>query len=95
MGGVGALNVLNTFSAREKYDILVIRISNGNIVESSPCLMCVNFMKLYNIRRVYFSNDNGQISYMKVSEIEGEPTGTTKRLLSIMPLRTKSILSLY
>ena len=95
MGGNGALKVALNSKDRNHYDVMVIRLDrNGNLVESSPCLMCVNILKMYNIRRIYYSNINGDIEYKKVSELTGDPTGTTARVRDIMPLKTKIMLGL-
>src|SRR5205814_1586564 len=52
-----------------KYNILVVRVKpSGQLENSQPCSMCVYLMQLYGIYRVYYSNDQGQICYQKVSD---------------------------
>ena len=93
MGGDGALKVVP--KDINKYDIFVIRIDkNGNLAESSPCRMCVNMMKQFNIRRVYYSTREGNIVYSKVNDMTGDPTGTTLRVMANMPLISKIKLGL-
>lgn len=49
-------------------DIIIIRVkklANGELVlkNSRPCNNCIDKMKTYGIRKVYYSNDNGDIVY--------------------------------
>ena len=51
-----------------KYNVMVIRISScGELRDSEPCCMCVNMMKLYGIKKVYYSNANGELCCRKIS----------------------------
>jgi len=47
-------------------DILVFRKSSNGISNSKPCLECIETMKKWGIRRVYYSTDNGDLVYEKV-----------------------------
>lgn len=53
-------------------DIVIIRISSkGSILKNSrPCNQCLNILKKFNIRRVYYSNDFGEIVYEKTIDME-------------------------
>lgn len=43
-------------------DILVVRTNkSGEFANSKPCPMCASAMKHVGIRRVWFSNENGEI----------------------------------
>lgn len=49
-------------------DIIIIRVkelANGNIIlkNSRPCNSCIDKMRSYGIRKVYYSNDIGEIVY--------------------------------
>lgn len=46
-------------------DILIIRISDNstNLKNSRPCNSCIEKLKQKGIRKVYYSNDNGEIVY--------------------------------
>jgi len=45
---------------RNKFTIVVIRINNNNELRSSnPCAHCVNVMKLFGIRKVIYSTNDG------------------------------------
>lgn len=55
-------------------DIIIIRVkelSNGNIVlkNSRPCNSCIDKMRTYGIRKVYYSNDKGDIVYEFLEEM--------------------------
>lgn len=55
--------------------LLVIRIGgNGknNFINSKPCKHCINYMKTLGIRKVYYSDDNGDIIYEKISNMQSE-----------------------
>jgi hypothetical protein len=56
----------------KKYAILVIRIKRdtGELVNSKPCFDCINTMKKCGIRKVYYSDTNGEIVMERVSQIE-------------------------
>ena len=53
----------------KKTDIMVFRVSSAGIKYSKPCCECIKTMKKFNIRRVYYSLDNGALVYEKISEI--------------------------
>lgn len=54
-------------SKKIKYmDILIIRIGNprtGKLRNSRPCNSCIEKLSQYDIRRVYYSDQNGDIVY--------------------------------
>ncbi len=61
----GALNQGKERKAK-KYDICVIRTDKRcddsvNLVNARPCQHCLEMMKNVGIRRVYYSNDTGEI----------------------------------
>ena len=55
-----------------KTDIMVFRKSSSGIRNSKPCSDCIKTMKKLNIRRVYYSTDDGCLVYEKVSDIYSE-----------------------
>jgi hypothetical protein len=77
----GVLNEANTNKNKngKKYDIFVIRIGCSNntckldnniqLVNSRPCYHCLNMMKVIGIRRVYYTNDIGEIIYENVKDM--------------------------
>ena len=87
----------------ENSDIWVIRIlKNGKIVNSEPCLSCIVAMKRYGIKRVFYSNEIGDIICIKLSEITVSdcymskleiPNKVLTCLMSILTLNTSNNLS--
>ena len=57
---------------RKKYNLLVVRVSDDKLVDSTPCMICINMMKKYNVKRVYFSTENGTIDSINVPECEND-----------------------
>ena len=48
-------------------DIMVVRVnSRGDIVNSKPCHICMSMIKNAGCRKVFYSNDMGEISSEKV-----------------------------
>jgi deoxycytidylate deaminase len=62
------LNVFSKFSKNnvKNMDIIVIRVNKHNVLKNSrPCNDCIEKLTICGIRKVYYSNSNGEI----VSEI--------------------------
>jgi len=58
---------------RKKLEIVVIRVNkNGELFNSNPCNTCLYYMKLYCIKSVYYSDENGDIIKEKINQIEVE-----------------------
>jgi hypothetical protein len=59
----------------KKYDLFVVRINNAQkntetkLVNSRPCSHCLDMMKAVGIRRVYYSDDSGDIIYENVKDM--------------------------
>lgn len=53
-------------------DIIIIRISSKNHIlkNSRPCNDCIDNLRKYNIRKVYYSNDFGEIVCEKIDEMK-------------------------
>jgi deoxycytidylate deaminase len=56
----------------KKYSILVVRIKRdtGELVNSKPCHDCIKAMRKCGIKKVYYSNDQGEIVMERVNNIE-------------------------
>jgi len=53
--------------------MVVIRINGKNeLVNSKPCENCIYYLRLYGIKNVYYSNENGEIVKEKITEICSE-----------------------
>ena len=51
-------------------DIIVIRNKNGNLKNSRPCNHCIDKMANVGIRKVFYSNDEGNIVYEYLEKME-------------------------
>ena len=48
-------------------DIMVVRVNSlGDIVNSKPCHICMSMIQAAGCRKVFYSNDDGEISSQKV-----------------------------
>jgi len=66
-GSVGVIKVVND------KNILVVRITvNGNLTDSKPCCMCINLMKWYGIKKVYYSDNSGCLWCLKLNAVDEE-----------------------
>lgn len=51
-------------------DLWVIRVTKeGELVNSEPCLSCIVALKKYNIKRVFYSDSEGDIICIKLNDI--------------------------
>lgn len=64
---------MNRKLKRTRVNIHIIRVSrNGQYKNSKPCYHCIQKLannNLLNIRYVYFSNDEGEISCVKFNDL--------------------------
>lgn len=68
-----------------KYNLLVIRLTaSGTLCDSKPCCMCANMMKIYGVKRVYYSNSSGEICYQKVDQLIDDPVIYSSHGLQLM-----------
>lgn len=59
----------------KKLNMVVIRVNNSNqLTNSKPCCNCIYYLRLYGIKNIYYSNENGEIIKEKISEIETNHT---------------------
>ncbi len=67
--------------------IFVIRVnSEGRISNSRPCINCLNYMKLFGIKSVYYSTDDETIETEKIKTMETTHYSVAhKRFLGILP----------
>lgn len=52
--------------------MIVVRNYKGNLANSKCCADCINIMKLVGIRKVYYSNNKGDIVCEKVININNK-----------------------
>jgi len=54
----------------KKNDLIVIRINKqGDLVSSRPCYNCLSMMKAVNIKKVYYSDNDGNIICENVKDM--------------------------
>ena len=72
------MDVLFSFKSKykkmsETVDIIIIRLNNScnniNLKNSRPCNRCIEILQEYNIRRVYYSNEMGEIICENLKEM--------------------------
>ena len=61
----------------KNYSLFVIRIGkdeNGNIVlrNAKPCKYCTESIKRIGLKKIIYSNDDGELEKIKISELESE-----------------------
>jgi len=61
---------------------MVIRIDkNKNVVDSKPCLHCCNLMKTLEIKAVVYSDNNGNLVYEKISNLNSKHISLSRRCI--------------
>lgn len=52
-------------------DIIVLRYTlHGELSNSKPCKTCLQYIKTFNIRKVYYSDEEGNIKCEKAIEVK-------------------------
>jgi len=58
------MSLFNNYIGNKKVNLLVIRImSNGELSNSMPCVLCVSIIKKFNINKIYYSTESGIKKY--------------------------------
>ena len=51
--------------------VYVVRIlSDGSFANSQPCVNCIHLFKLFQVKKVVFSNGNGGFEKMRIRDLE-------------------------
>lgn len=62
---------------KKGYDIVIIRINKSyQLLNSRPCNACIDKMRSKGIRKVYYSNSNGNMSCEFVDEMQKKHTSS-------------------
>lgn len=78
---------------KKKIDLVVIRINkNGDLCNARPCYKCLNFMKLVNINKVYYSISSDKIISENVKNMISIQSSNLTRTLDLF---TNDNISLY
>ena len=70
-----------TKTTYKKIDMIVIRQSKGRLAESKCCEDCIKLMKSVGIRKVYYSNSDGNIVFDTLYKIKNKKS--TGRIASL------------
>ncbi len=63
-------------------DIIVIRIGNNKLQYSRPCNHCIDFLNKKGVRKIYYSNDKGEIECEYIENMEKKHISSGKRYTS-------------
>lgn len=55
-----------------RFTVIVVRYSNGKLVNSRPCLHCANIMKIVGVKQVIYSDTNGDMVTEKMTQFKTE-----------------------
>jgi hypothetical protein len=54
-----------------QYSIIVLRVGlTGELLNSKPCMDCLKVLKMIGIKKVYYSDENGNIIVEKIKNME-------------------------
>ena len=83
-------------SKSKKIDLIVIRINRqGDLVNSRPCYNCVSMMKAVNIKKVYYSADNGNIVGEYVKDMISIHASSASKLIHCLKISSKMTFEAY
>ena len=55
------------------YSLLVVRVNNrGELLNSKPCMLCTQYLKNTQLKKIYYSTDEGSIECVKKNQLESE-----------------------
>ena len=68
------IRVISNYRAfQKKLKIIVIRTDKeGNLRDSKPCSHCLDNLKIFGIRSVYYSTNEGTMEKVKTEDINGD-----------------------
>lgn len=66
-----------------KLSVIVIRYSDNCLRMSKPCKHCMDCIQILGIRKIYYSNVDGEITYEKVRNMETQHISMSRRILGI------------
>jgi hypothetical protein len=61
--------------------VVVIRWSDGKIKNSKPCMHCLQYMKNIGIKKICYSNEEGEFVNEKIKNIETVHVCMARRIL--------------
>jgi hypothetical protein len=77
-----SLRDIDNLKQLKNVDLIVIRISkNGDLKNSKPCIDCLKILKKAKCNRIYYSDENGQITMEKIKHMKSTHICCFKRNL--------------
>ena len=74
----------------KKNDLIVIRINKqGDLVSSRPCYNCLEMMKAVNIKKVYYSDNDGNIICENVKDMISIHASIMTKVIYSLQSKTK------
>lgn len=71
-------------TSNERYNIVVVRVlSNGSLGHSRPCSNCVRDLGNYNIKGVFYINQEGEVVYELIHSMTDTYVSTGYRLVGV------------
>lgn len=52
-------------------DLFIVRLTESGLADSRPCIDCLETLKRFKVRRVYYSTRNEGIKMEKVKDMDG------------------------
>lgn len=87
---------------KPKYDMCVVRInkaknkeqneSEPKLVNARPCANCLDMMKAVGIRRIYYSDDSGEIICENVKDMISIQTSKVTQRFEISKIKSKPLI---
>lgn len=78
------INFMQKFKIKslEGVDLIVIRQSNCNLKQSGPCMDCLRFLQNKKIRKIYFSDETGNIKTVYCNQYKTKHICSYRKLFS-------------
>jgi len=75
----------------------VIRVNkNDNLVNSKPCKSCIEVMRMFGIKNIYYSTETGELKKEKTNDIETEHMSIAhKNLTKALEMKDMSLIWNY
>ena len=74
----------------KKNDLIVIRINKqGDLVSSRPCYNCLEMMKAVNIKKVYYSDNDGNIICENVKDMISINASSVTKMIDCIKMDSK------
>lgn len=80
-----------------KLTLYVIRVnSSGQFVDSSPCMDCTRVMRMYNVNKIIYSNEFGNITKLRFKDYIPKTISVGRKYINsgyYLPIQNKKKMS--